>query len=227
MTADGEFWVTVDTLIEAWASLKSVRRKDGSDEPPPGGGRNAQRNFHGEKRSNKTHASSTDPQAQLYRKGKSREAKLYYLGHVLMENRHGLVVDGRVTPATGFAEREQALAMIAQRPGQHRLTLGADKLYDTKDFVAGLREWKVTPHVAQNKRNRSSAIDRRTTRHQGYRVSQRVRKRIEEIMGWGKDIGPIRKTKLRGTANVGFQWLLTLTSYNLVRLRNIAAEAPT
>lgn len=226
LTSDEHF--TVDgTLIEAWASLKSVRRKDGSDEPPPGGGRNPDRHFHGEKRSNKTHASTTDPEAQLYRKGKSREAKLYYLGHVLMENRNGLVVDGRLTPATGFAEREQALAMVSQRPGQNRLTLGADKLYDTRDFVAGLREWNVTPHVAQNQRNRRSAIDSRTTRHHGYRVSQRVRKRVEEIMGWGKDIGPVRKTKLRGAKNVGFQWLLTLTGYNLIRLRNIAAEAPT
>jgi transposase len=226
LTSDEHF--TVDgTLIEAWASLKSVRRKDGPEEPPPGGGRNPDRNFHGEKRSNKTHASSTDPEAQLFRKGKSREARLYYLGHVLMENRHGLVVDGTLTPATGFAERDQALAMLAKRPGQHRITLAADKLYDTKDFVAGLRELKVTPHVAQNITNRRSAIDGRTTRHDGYAVSQKVRKRVEEIMGWGKDIGPARKTKLRGANKVGFQWLLTLSGYNLVRMRNILAEAPT
>jgi transposase len=226
LTSDEHF--TVDgTLIEAWASLKSVRRKDGPDEPPPSGGRNPDRNFHGEKRSNKTHASSTDPEAQLFRKGKSREARLYYLGHVLMENRHGLVVDGSLTPANGFAERDQALAMLARRPGQQRITLAADKLYDTKDFVAGLRELKVTPHVAQNIKNRRSAIDGRTTRHDGYAVSQKVRKRVEEIMGWGKDIGPVRKTKLRGANKVGFQWLLTLSGYNLVRMRNILAEAPT
>jgi transposase len=226
LTSDEHF--TVDgTLIEAWASLKSVRKKDGSDEPPPGGGRNPDRHFHGEKRSNQTHASSTDPEAQLFRKGKSREARLYYLGHVLMENRHGLVVDGTLTPANGFAERDQALAMVARRPGQHRITLAADKLYDTKDFVAGLRELTVTPHVAQNITNRRSAIDGRTTRHDGYAVSQKVRKRVEEIMGWGKDIGPVRKTKLRGANKVGFQWLLTLSGYNLVRMRNILAEAPT
>jgi transposase len=226
LTSDEHF--TVDgTLIEAWASLKSVRKKDGSDEPPTGGGRNPDRHFHGEKRSNQTHASTTDPEAQLFRKGKNREAKLYYLGHVLMENRHGLVVDGRLTPATGFAERDQAMAMVAERPGNHRITLGADKLYDTRDFVAGLRELAVTPHVAQNITNRRSAIDARTTRHDGYGVSQEVRKRVEEIMGWGKEIGQIRKTKLRGTGKVGFQWLLTLSGYNLVRMRTILAEAPT
>lgn len=226
LTSDEHF--TVDgTLIEAWASLKSVRKKDGSDEPPTGGGRNPDRHFHGEKRSNKTHASTTDPEAQLFRKGKSREARLYYLGHVLMENRHGLVVDGRLTPATGFAEREAAMAMVADRPGNHRITLGADKLYDTRDFVAGLRELTVTPHVAQNTKNRRSAIDARTTQHDGYAVSQKVRKRVEEIMGWGKEIGQVRKTKLRGKRKVGFQWLLTLTGYNLVRMRNILAEAPT
>jgi hypothetical protein len=143
-----------------------------------------------------------------------------------MENRHGLVVDGTLTPATGFAERDQALAMLAKRPGQHRITLAADKLYDTKDFVAGLRELKVTPHVAQNVTNRRSAIDGRATRHDGYAVSQKVRKRVEEIVGWEKDIGPVRKTKLRGANKVGLQWLLTLSGYNLVRMRNILAEAP-
>lgn len=226
LTSDEHFSVD-GTLIEAWASLKSVRRKDGSDEPPCGGGRNPDRNFHGQKRKNETHASATDPEAQLFRKGRGKEAKFYYMGHVLMENRHGLVVDGALTQATGTAERDTAIDMVANRPGRHRITLGADKLYDTKDFVATLRELNVTPHVAQNDTNRRSAIDARTTRHSGYSVSQRVRKRIEENFGWGKDIGPIRKTKLRGSNKVGFQWLLTLTGYNLIRLRNILAEVPT
>lgn len=226
LTSDEHF--TVDgTLIEAWASLKSVRRKDGSDEPPTGGGRNPDRDFRGQKRTNETHASRTDPEAQLFRKGLGKEARLYYMGHVLMENRHGLVVDGALTPATGTAERDQALAMVTGRPGQHRITLGADKNYDTRDFVANLRAFQVTPHVAQNVSNRRSAIDGRTTRHTGYQVSQRVRKRVEEIMGWGKEIGPIRKTKLRGAGKVGFQLMLTLSGYNVVRMRNILAEAPT
>jgi transposase len=226
LTSDEHF--TVDgTLIEAWASLKSVRKKDGSDEPPPGGGRNPDRDFRGQKRTNDTHASATDPEAQLFRKGLGKEARLYYMGHVLMENRHGLVVDGALTPATGTAERDQALAMVAERPGQHRITLGADKNYDTKDFVADLRQLTVTPHVAQNITNRRSAIDGRTTRHASYAVSQQVRKRVEEIMGWGKDIGPLRKTKLRSARKVGFQWMLTLSGYNLVRMRNIFAAVPT
>lgn len=226
LTSDEHF--TVDgTLIEAWASLKSVRKKDGSDEPPAGGGRNPDRDFHGQQRKNDTHASATDPEAQLFRKGPGKEARLYYMGHVLMENRHGLVVDGALTQATGTAERDTAAEMVAKRPGRHRLTLGADKLYDTKDFVATLRELKVTPHVAQNDTNRRSAIDGRTTRHRGYSVSQRLRKRIEENFGWGKDIGPIRKTKLRGCKKIGFQLMLTLAGYNLIRMRNIFAEAPT
>jgi transposase len=226
LTSDEHFSVD-GTLIEAWASLKSVRAKDGSEDPPAGGGRNPDRDFHGKQRKNDTHASSTDPEAQLFRKGKGKEARLYYMGHVLMENRHGLVVDGALTQATGTAEREAAVSMIGNRPGRHRLTLGADKLYDTKDFVAELRELKVTPHVAQNDTNRRSAIDGRTTRHSGYSVSQRVRKRIEENFGWGKVVGPIRKTKLRGAKKVGFQLMLTLSGYNLIRMRNILAEAPT
>lgn len=226
LTSDEHF--TVDgTLIEAWASLKSVRNKDDSDGPAGGGGRNPERDFRGEKRGNQTHASTTDPEARLYRKGPGKEARLCYMGHVLMENRHGLVVDGALTPATGTAERDQALAMVAERPGRCRITLGADKNYDTREFVANLRALTVTPHVAQNNTHRRSAIDGRTTRHSGYAVSQKVRKRIEEIMGWGKDTGPVRKTKLRGAKKVGFQWLLTLTGYNLVRMRNIAAAAPT
>lgn len=227
LTSDEHF--TVDgTLIEAWASLKSVRKKDGSDDPPEGGGRNPHRDFHGQQRTNDTHASSSDPEAQLFRKGKGKEARLYYMGHVLMENRHGLAVDGALTQATGTAERDTAIAMVTERPGRHRITLGADKLYDTKDFVADLRELRTTPHVAQNDINRRSAIDGRTTRHSGYAVSQRVRKRIEEFFGWGKVIGPIRKTKLRGQRNISFQLMLTMAGYNLIRMRNIIlAEAPT
>ena len=149
------------------------------------------------------------------------------MGHVLMENRHGLVVDGDLTEASGTAERDTAVDMVAERPGRHRITVGGDKLYDTKGFVAELRQLRATPHVAQNDTNRRSAIDARTTRHSGYDVSQRVRKRIEEIFGWGKDVGPIRKTKFRGKDRVGFQLLLTLAGYNLIRMRNILAEVPT
>lgn len=225
LTSDEHFSVD-GTLIEAWASLKSYRRRDDSDDPPAGGGRNPNRNFHGERRKNETHASTTDPDAQLFRKGKGKEARLYYMGHVLSENRNGLVVDALLSQATGKAERERALTMLEALRGQHRVTLGADKNYDTQEFVAGVRALNGTPHVAQNDTNRRSAIDGRTTRHAGYEISQRVRKRIEEVMGWAKEIGPVRKTKLRGTERVNFQWLLTLTGYNLIRMRNIAAEVP-
>jgi len=225
LTSDEHFSVD-GTLIEAWASLKSYRRRDGSDDPPSGGGRNPDRDFHGERRKSDTHASTTDPDAQLFRKGKGKEARMYYMGHVLSENRNGLVVDAVLSQATGTAERDQALAMVETLPGQHRVTLGADKNYDTRDFIASVREYNVTPHVAQNDTNRRSAIDRRTTRHAGYETSQRVRKRIEEVMGWAKEIGPARKTKLRGVDRVNFQWLLTLAGYNLIRMRNIAAQAP-
>ena len=176
------------TLIEAWAGMKSFRPKDGSGEPPAPG-RNGERDFHGEKRSNETHASTTDPEARLYRKGPGQPAKLAYLGHVLMENRHALVVDTRLTLAKGTAEREAALEMVADRPGRHRITLGADKAYDVAEFVADLRELNVTPHVAQNTTNRRSAIDARTTRHPGYAVSGWVRKRIEEVFGWTQATG--------------------------------------
>ena len=157
----------------------------------------------------------------------ARRPRFYYMGHVLMENRHGLVVDGDLTEASGTAERDTAVDMLAERPGTQRITVGGDKLYDTKGFVAELRQLRATPHVAQNDTNRRSAIDARTTRHSGYDVSQRVRKRIEEIFGWGKDVGPIRKTKFRGKDRVGFQLLLTLAGYNLIRMRNILAEVPT
>jgi IS5 family transposase len=180
---------TVDgTLIDAWASLKSFQRTDATPPPPEDPG-NPTVNFHGERRRNATHASTTDPQALLYRKGAGREAKLCYQGHVLMENRHGLAVDGCLTPANGYGERAAALAMIGPWAESRRVTVGADKAYDTRDFVGALRLLQVTPHVAQNTSNRSSAIDERTTRHAGYEVSQQKRKRIEEIFGWLKTIG--------------------------------------
>jgi transposase len=214
---------TVDgTLIEAWASLKSFKSKDAPPAGPPDDPGNPTVNFHGERRSNATHASTTDPDARLFRKGDAHEAKLYYQGHVLMENRHGLAVDGSLTPATGFAEREQALTMATQlAPGA---TLGADKGYDTRDFVDGLRGLAVTPHVAQNTTKRSSAIDGRTTRHPGYLVSQRERKRIEEIFGWLKMIGLLRKTRHRGVGRVGWMFIFGLAVYNLVRMRNLTAQ---
>jgi transposase len=205
------------TLIEAWASMKSFRPKDGSGEPLAPG-RNGERDFHGEKRRNETHASTTDPDARLYRKGRGQPAKLAYLGHVLMENRHALVVDARLTLATGTAEREAGLEMMAARPGNHRITLGADKAYDVAGFVADLREYNVTPHVAQNTKNRRSAIDARTTRHPGYAVSGRVRKRIEEVFGWAKGTAGFGKTHHRGLPRVGWMFTLTAAAYNLVRL---------
>ena len=215
---------TVDgTLIEAWASLKSFK-STGTPPAPPDDPGNPTVNFHGERRSNATHASTTDPDAKLFRKGDAHEAKLYYQGHVLMENRHGLAVDGSLTPATGFAEREQALGMATQLPAG--ATLGADKSYDTRDFVDGLRGLAVTPHVAQNTTKRSSAIDSRTTRHPGYLVSQRQRKRIEEIFGWLKQIGLLRKTRHRGVARVAWMFTFGLAVYNLVRMRNLAVHAP-
>jgi transposase len=217
---------TVDgTLIEAWASLKSFKR---TDTPPPARPQdpgNPTVNFHGERRSNATHASTTDPEARLFRKGDAHEAKLYYQGHVLMENRHGLAVDASLTPATGFAEREQALAMAARLPTPARVTLGADKSYDTRDFVDGLRGLVVTPHVAQNTTHRSSTIDQRTTRHPGYLASQRRRKRIEEIFGWLKTVGLLRKTRHRGVARVGWMFTFGLAVYNLVRMRNLADQS--
>ena len=212
------------TLIEALASMKSFKPKaEGGDEPPAVGGRNAERDFHGEKRSNDTHASTTDPDARLYRKGRGKEAKLCHMGHLLMENRNGLIVDAMLTPATGTAEREAAVAMLGRQPGRHRVTLGADKAYDTAGFVAGLRDLNVTPHVAQNTSGRRSAIDARTTRHPGYAASLRVRKRIEEAFGWIKTVGGLRKTRHRGTARVGWMFTLTAAACNLVRLPKLLA----
>jgi transposase len=212
---------TVDgTLIEAWAGLKSFKRK-GTVSPPPDDPGNPTVDFHGERRSNATHASTTDPEARLTRKGTGHEAKLAYQGHVLMENRHGLVVETAVTQATGTAERDTALDMASGLP--RRATLGADKGYDTRDFVRGLRELVVTPHVAQNTTNRRSAIDGRTTRHPGYLVSQRKRKRVEEIFGWLKTIALLRKTRHRGVRRVGWMFTFAAAVYNLVRIRTLLA----
>ncbi len=216
------------TLIEAWASMKSFKPKDGADGPPTeGGGRNKEADFHGEKRANETHASTTDPEARLYRKGTGKEAKLCFIGHALMENRHGLFVDACLTPADGHAERIAALHMIEPRADRPRaITLGADKAYDAEDFVNELRAMKVTPHVAQNTSRRASAIDGRTTRHAGYAISQRIRKRIEEGFGWIKTIAGQEKTKFRGRDRVGWSFTFAAAAYNLVRLPKLMA-APT
>jgi transposase len=205
------------TLIEAWASMKSFRPKDGSGEPPAEG-RNGERDFHGEKRSNETHASTTDADARLYKKAVGQASKLCHMGHVVMENRSGLVVVASTTLATGTAEREAAGAMIDDLSGGRRITLGADKGYDTADFVAEMRRQGVTPHVTQNNKRRRSAIDGRTTRHPGYETSQRVRKRIEEVFGWMKTVGGQRKTRYRGTAKVGWMFTLSAAAYNLIRM---------
>ena len=217
------------TLIEAWASMKSVKPKNGPSgdhgEPPAeGGGRNAEANFHGQKRTNETHASTTDPEARLYRKGNGKETKLCFLGHGLMENRHGLLVDACLTLAGGHAERVAALHMIEPRADRSQaITLGADKAYDTEDFVNELRSMRVTPHVAQNTSGRSSAIDGRTTRHGGYAVSQGIRKRIEEAFGWMKTVAGQDKTKFRGRDRVGWAFTFAAAAYNLVRLPKLLA----
>jgi transposase len=216
---------TVDgALIEAWAGLKSFRPKDSPRTPPDDPG-NPTVNFHGETRRNATHASTTDPQARLYRKGPGREAKLYYMGHVLMENRHGLVIDAKATSATGAAERDTALELIAALPHRDRITVGADKSYDTRDFVFRLRQMAITPHVAQSTHSRASAIDGRTTHHPGYAVSQRKRKRVEEIFGWLKTIGLMHKTRHRGEPKVNWTFVFATAVYNLIRIRNLAEVA--
>lgn len=210
---------TVDgTLLEAWASLKSIHPKDGG-ETPKQGDRNPDVNFHGEPRTNDTHQSSTDPEARLARKGAGKEAKLCFAGHVLMENHTGLVVDVTVTKATGTAERDTALGMIAKVPSSQRITVGADKGYDTQDFVTACREMNVTPHVA---RRRWSIVDKRTTRHAGYQVSQRVRKRIEEIFGWIKTVAGGRKLRYKGIARNQLWAEFTAAAYNLVRMAKLA-----
>lgn len=217
---------TVDgTLIEAWASHKSFRPID--DQEPPAGdvGSNPTIDYKGTKRSNKTHRSYTDPDARLYRKSSNTAAILGYMGHALMENRNGLVVDGCLTLATGTAEREAALDMVDGIGGSRRITLGADKGYDSDDFVVELRARGVTPHIAQNDTHRRSAIDDRTTRHEGYEVSQRKRKRVEEIFGWEKVVGGIRKVKVRGLARVGAVFTFALAAFNLVRMHNLIPVA--
>jgi transposase len=214
---------TVDgTLIEAWASHKSFRRKDGPGNQPDA---SDEVDFHGEKRSNQTHQSTTDPDARLYRKSKGSEAKLSYLGHVLMENRHGLLVQTLLTQANGRAERDAGLLMAEKIPGVKCVTLGSDKNYDTQEFVRELRHMWITPHVAQNSTNRASAIDQRTTRHAGYNASQRKRKLVEQSFGWMKVIGMLKKVKLRGVEKVGWLFTFTGAAYNLCRLRNLQMQA--
>ncbi len=214
---------TVDgTLIEAWASQKSFRRKDGKGNLPGAGG---EVDFHGEKRKNQTHGSTTDPDARLFKKSKGSEAKLGYLGHVLMENRNGLLVQTFLTEANGRAERDAAMLMAEALPSGKRVTLGGDKNYDTRELVEELRGMNITPHVAQNNTNRSSAIDQRTTRHAGYEVSQRKRKRVEQSFGWMKMVGMLKKVKLRGIEKVGWLFTFTGAAYNLCRLRNLMARA--
>ncbi len=215
---------TVDgTLLEAWASLKSFRPKDGGDGSPAAGEKNPSVDFHGEQRTNDTHRSTTDPEARLARKGSGKEARLCFTGHVLMENRNGLVVDVAVTQATGTAEREAALDLLERVPGSRRVTIGGDKNYDTADFVTRCRRMNVTPHVA---RRQWSIVDRRTTRHAGYLVSQRVRKRVEEIFGWVKTVGGGRKLRYKGVARNQLWWELTAAAYNLVRMARLALTMP-
>ncbi len=218
---------TVDaTLLEAWASLKSFRpKKQGPTDPPPDDPGNPTVNFHGERRSNATHHSTTDSDARLFRKGNGREAKLCYMGHVLMENRHGLAVRAEATVATGTAEAHTAEDLVEQVAGERRCTVGADKAFDTRDFVDAMRDLNVTPHVAQNMTSRQSAIDERTTRHPGYAISQRTRKRVEEIFGWLKTIGLMRKLRHRGTERVDWIFVFACAVYNLVRLRNLQEVA--
>jgi transposase len=218
---------TVDgTLIEAWAGQKSFQKKGKRSKTKSDDPGNPTVDFHGQERTNDTHQSTTDPEAQLYRKGKGKESKLSFMGHVLIENRHGLVVATRYTQATGRAEREAAQEMIRSVKGKShmRVTLGGDKNYDTGDFVARMRELGVTPHVAQNNTRRTSAIDLRTTRHVGYEISQRKRKKVEEGFGWLKTIGLLRKTRHKGVARGGWMFTFTNAVYNLIRIRNILGE---
>jgi transposase len=213
------------TLIEAWASHKSFQRKD-QPTPPPDDPGNPTVDFHGEKRSNDTHESTTDPDARLARKSGGHEAKLAYCGNVMIENRNGLVVDTELLQCNGTAERDAAMLMAERVEGTERVTVAADKAYDTKDFVSEMRGMNVTPHVSQNiKRSGGSAIDGRTTRHEGYQVSQRKRKRIEEVFGWIKTVGTLRKTRHRGLETVRWVFTFTATAYNLVRMRNLMSPA--
>jgi transposase len=226
LTSDEHF--TVDgTLLEAWAGLKSFQPKDGKQAAPPDDPGNPTVDFHGQRRSNQTHASKTDPDAKLARKGPGKEAKLSYCGNLLVENRNGLIVNAELLEANGRAERDAALLMLEQVPGTKRVTAGADKGYDTAEFVAECRHLGVTPHVARNTGRRGgSAIDARTVRHPGYAVSQRKRKRIEECFGWLKDIALLRKLRHRGLPKVGWVFTFAAAAYNLVRIRNLRKLSP-
>jgi transposase len=211
------------TLIEAWASQKSFQRKDENQAPPPDDPGNPTVVFHGEQRRNDTHQSTTDPEARLARKSSGQESKLAYCANVLIENRNGLVVDTELVMASGTAERSAAVQMAERIEGEKHVTVGADKGYDTRGFVREMRERNVTPHVSQNtNRPGGSAIDQRTTRHTGYQVSQRKRKRIEEVFGWLKTVGMLRKTRHRGVFKVGWVFTFAAAAYNLVRMRNLA-----
>ncbi len=211
------------TLIEAWASQKSFQRKGQTEVTPVDDPGNPTVNFHGETRRNDTHESKTDPEARLARKSGGHEARLAYCGNVMIEHRHGLVVNTELLQANGTAERDAALLMAERIEGTSRVTMAGDKGYDTKDFVAELRGMNVTPHVAQNvKRPGGSAIDGRTTRHAGYKVSQQKRKRVEEVFGWLKTVGMLRKTRHRGVFKVGWVFTFAASAYNLVRMRNLA-----
>lgn len=215
------------TLIQAWASHKSFRANDDTNDSPPSAGRNAQADWKGKPRSNETHASTTDADARLYRKSKNTAAILCYQGHILMENRSGLIVSAVVSPADGMGERAAARAMLDTLPGRRPKTLGADKAYDTADFVAACRGRNVTPHVAQNHaRSGGSAIDGRTAHHVGYAISQTIRKRIEEHFGWGKTVGHIRQTMYRGIRRVDQHFKLTMTASNLIRMARIMFAVP-
>jgi transposase len=212
------------TLIQAWASHKSFRPKD-NDDNDIGVGRNLEADFHGEKRSNETHESTTDNEALMARKGAGKEARLSYMGHTVMENRNGIVVSAAASQATGKAEREVAIELLGQLPGKHSKTVGADKNYDTKDFVAQCRKAKITPHVARNdKRRGGSAIDGRTSSKAGYAASQKVRKRVEEPFGWGKTVGLIRQIKVRGLSNANGVFKMTMMGWNLIRINNLRGQ---
>jgi transposase len=226
LTSDEHF--TVDgTLLEAWASQKSFQTKAGKQPPPPDDPGNPTVNFRGERRSNETHESKTDPEAQLARKSEGKESKLSYSGNLLVENRNGLIVNGEVFLANGTAERDAALVMLERIPGGKQVTVGGDKGFDTRDFVAECRHLGVTPHVAQNLGRRGgSAIDGRTTHHPGYRLSQKKRKRIEECFGWLKTIALLRKVRHRGVCKVDWIFTFACAAYNLVRMRNLAAVVP-
>jgi len=216
---------TVDgTLIEAWASLKSFRRKDEDDDDHDSNGWG---DFRGQRRTNDTHESTTDPESRLMRKGSGQPAKLSYMGHALVENRHGLLVDLTVSSATGYAERETALEMLEAADRAARCTVGADRGYDTRDFVEDCREIGATPHVAQHQTRRRSAIDERTTRHPGYSISQRIRKRIEQVFGWAKTVGGLRRTRYRGLRRTQFAAHLVGAAYNLLRIAHLRRELAT